>query len=174
MKISKKYFITILLIVLCNIVFIYNDEAYCYSKASGDTTYINFSAHTKFRYFWKDFRSAVKAGDVENVIKMTNFPFVDYYNKAYNRPTLTANDESEFKDLFTQIFKSSVIDMCTYDYPVTCDEIELSEHLPKDCFTTEEKMFNPEYFFIICKDSDRNLLFGKVGGVYKLIGIKFL
>jgi hypothetical protein len=139
-----------------------------------DSTYINFLAHAKFWNFWKDFSRAVKLGDVENVTKMTNFPFVDYYNKAYNRVTLTANDESEFKELYSKIFKGSVVDLCTYDFPINCDMISYSDHLPKDCFTAEEKMFNPEYFFIICKDADRNLLFGKVGGVYKLIGIKYL
>jgi hypothetical protein len=140
----------------------------------GDSTYVNLSKHSKFIYFWDDFRRAVKTGNVENVIKMTNFPFVDYYNKAYNRVTLTANDESEFRTLYPQIFKSSVIEICTYDYPIKCEEIESTDHLPGDCFTPEEKMFNPEYFFIICKDSNRNLLFGKIDGVYKLIGIKFL
>jgi hypothetical protein len=148
----------------------------CYTAFSyaGDSTYTNFSAHTNFWKFWSDFSRAVKLGDVENVTKMTNFPFVDYYNKAYNRVTLTANDETEFKELYSKIFKGSVVYMCTYDFPINCEMISYSDHLPKDCFTAEEKMFNPEYFFIICKDSDRNLLFGKVGGVYKLIGLKFL
>jgi len=139
-----------------------------------DSTYINFAAHAKFWYFWKDFSRAVKVKDVENVIKMTNFPFTDYYNKSYGRPTLSANDEVEFRELYNKIFKESVVYMCTYDFPIDCDMVPASDHLPPDCFTTEEKMFSPQYFFIICKDSDRNLLFGKVGGVYKLIGIKFL
>ncbi len=151
-----------------------NGKCVSYAEINFDSTHLSFSKHHIFKYFWNDFRKAVKTGNIENVIKMTNFPFVDYYNKAYNRPTLTANDESEFKTLYSQIFKSSVIEICTYDYPIKCDEIQSSDHLSKDCFTTEEKMFNPEYFFIICKDADRNLLFGKVGGVYKLIGIKYL
>lgn len=159
---------------LIAIFFLFNIFAFSFPSESHDSSYINFSAHAKFWYFWKDFSRAVKTGDAENVTKMTNFPFVDYYNKAYNRVTLTANDESEFKELYSKIFKASVVDMCTYDFPITCDMVTYSDHLPKDCFTAEEKMFSPEYFFIICKDSDRNLMFGKVGGVYKLIGIKFL
>lgn len=167
--------INILLIILfCGLLFQYNSSGIVIAKESGDTLDIKFSFHSKFLYFWDDFRRAVKTGNVDNVIKMTNFPFMDYYNKAYNRPTLTANDESEFRTLYKEIFKSSVIEICTYDYPIRCEDIESTDHLPEDCFTTDEKMFNPEYFFIICKDSDRNLLFGKVGGVYKLIGIKFL
>lgn len=170
----KKSFLIILFALFCLGNFGYCFERYETQNNPGDSSYINFSAHSKFRYFWKDFSRAVKVGDVENVIKMTNFPFVDYYNKAYNRSVLTANEETEFRELYSQIFKWSVVEVCTYDYPITCDDILSSDHLPKDCFTTEEKMFNPEYFFIICKDSDRNLMFGKVGGVYKLIGIKFL
>ncbi|MCX6166035.1 MAG: hypothetical protein NTU73_14435 [Ignavibacteriae bacterium] len=170
----KKTFSIILFALFCfgNVGFSFN--SHIPQNNSGDSTYVNISAHSKFRYFWKDFSRAVKVGDINNVIKMTNFPFVDYYNKAYNRVTLTANDESEFRELYSQIFKGSVVEVCTYDYPITCDDIQSSDHLPKGCFTTEEKMFNPEYFFIITKDADRNLLFGKVGGVYKLIGIKFL
>jgi|WetSurMetagenome_2_1015567.scaffolds.fasta_scaffold177014_2 hypothetical protein len=152
----------------------YNSSGIVLAKDTGDSSYINFSAHAKFWNFWKDFSRAVKVGDINNVVKMTNFPFVDYYNKAYNRITLTANDESEFRELYSQIFKGSVVEMCTYDFPITCEEVVSSDHLPKDCFTSEEKMFNPQYFFIICRDSDRNLLFGKVDGVYRLIGIKFL
>jgi hypothetical protein len=140
----------------------------------GDSSYISFSSHSNFWSFYKDFSTAVKTHNIDNVIKMTNFPFIDYYNKAYNRVTLTANDESEFRELYSQIFKPSVIELCTYDFPINCEMIQSSDHLPKDCFTSEEKMFNPEYFFIICKNSDRNLLFGKIDGVYKLIGIKFL
>jgi hypothetical protein len=165
-------------ILLIFILFISNyDNSYAennFTKSNGDSTYINFDAHVKFWYFWKDFSTAVKAKDIDNVVKMTNFPFTDYYNKAYGRPTLTANDEVEFRELYTKIFKESVVYLCTYDFPIDCEMVPYTDHLPKDCFTTEEKMFNPQYFFIICKDSDRNLLFGKVGGVYKLIGIKYL
>jgi hypothetical protein len=164
-----------LIILFCGLLLSqYNSSGIVLAKESWDSTYIYISKHSKFIYFWDDFRRAVKTGNIENVIKMTNFPFVDYYNKAYNRAALTANDETEFRGLYSEIFKWSVVYVCTYDYPITCDELEYTDHLPKDCFTTEEKMFNPEYFFIICKDSDRNLMFGKVGGVYKLIGIKFL
>lgn len=167
----KKFF-ALILFVLTSFVLCVNVKSD--SKVyNGDSSYVKFEKHNKFIYFWDDFRRAVKTGNVDNVIKMTNFPFVDYYNKAYNRPALTANDEAEFKTLYSQIFKNSVVEICSYDYPIKCEEIESSDHLPKDCFTPEEKMFNPEYFFIICKDSDRNLMFGKIGGIYKLIGIKF-
>lgn len=169
----KKIFSVVLFGLMLMSNFVFCSEKYQPPYPLGDTSYINLSAHSKFRYFWKDFSRAVRIGDMENVIKMTNFPFVDYYNKAYNRTALTANDETEFRELYSKIFKGSVIELCTYDYPITCDEIQSSDHLPKDCFTSEEKMFNPEYFFIICKDADRNLMFGKIGGVYKLIGIKF-
>ena len=145
-----------------------------YAFENPDSTYVDFSRHSNFWKFYDDFSRAVRNHDVENVIKMTNFPFVDYYNKAYNRVTLTANDESEFRELYQQIFKASVVYLCTWDFPINCEMVEYTDHLPKDCFTPEEKMFNPEYFFIICPDSDRNLLFGKIGGVYKLIGLKFL
>lgn len=170
----KKCYLIVLFIIFSFCIFSFGFEKTSHSLEYGDSSYVNISAHAKFRYFWKDFSRAVKIGDIENIIKMTNFPFVDYYNKAYNRVTLTANDESEFRELYSQIFKGSVVEVCTYDYPITCDDVQSSDHLPKDCYTTEEKMFNPEYFFIITKDADRNLLFGKVGGVYKLIGIKFL
>lgn len=162
-----------LFIALFFFLFIYN-FGFSSEIQPADSTYINFAAHAKFWYFWRDFSRAVKVGDIENVIKMTNFPFTDYYNKAYHRPTLTANDEEQFRKIYSDIFKSSVIEMCTYDFPIICDMVEETEHLPSDCFTAEEKMFNPQYFFIICKDSDHNLMFGKVGAVYKLIGIKFL
>jgi hypothetical protein len=169
----------ILIIVIFIILSFYNtgnsaEIKYLNTEETPDSTYVNFAAHTKFRYFWKDFSRAVKIGDIDNVVKMTNFPFVDYYNKAYNRATLTANDEVEFREEYTKIFKANVVEMCTYDFPITCEDVQVTEHLPGDCFTAEEKMFSPQYFFIICKDSDRNLLFGKVGGVYKLIGIKYL
>ena len=170
----KKIFLIAALILISISVFGIYTEAKCHQSESGDSTYINFAAHAKFWYFWKDFSRAVKVKDIENVVKMTNFPFTDYYNKSYGRPTLSANDEVEFRELYNKIFKESVVYMCTYDFPIDCDMVPASDHLPPDCFTTEEKMFSPQYFFIICKDSDRNLLFGKVGGVYKLIGIKFL
>jgi hypothetical protein len=170
----KKVFIIIVLFLLGTSISCICAKMKFDSIPVGDSSYINFSEHSYFYSFYSDFCKAVKTHNVDNVIKMTNFPFIDYYNKAYNRVTLTANDEAEFRELYPQIFKGSVIELCTYDFPIRCEDVDYTDHLPKDCFTAEEKMFNPEYFFIICKDSDRNLMFGKVGRVYKLIGLKFL
>lgn len=170
----KKFFLVIVFSFVYSFVFGFSVKAGGGNVTTGDSSYLDISKHGYFYSFYSDFCRAAKTHNVDNVIKMTNFPFVDYYNKAYNRVTLTANDETEFRELYSQIFMGSVIELCTYDFPIRCEDVEYTDHLPKDCFTAEEKMFNPEYFFIICKDSDRNLMFGKVGGVYKLIGLKFL
>lgn len=71
----------------------------------------DYSAHTNFNIFWKNFKDAVLARDKNAVLNMTNIPFIDNMqdNDVSNDPSLTSKTSEVFLSKYNILFSSTII-----------------------------------------------------------------
>jgi len=134
---------------------------------------IDVTSHKDFKVFWKDFSKAVETKNIENIIQMTGIPFYDFSKTGQAEPY--AKTAEDFRKIFDKIFTKSVIDLCKKEIPVKGSELseDYKEFWGDDPFTASEKKHKAEYFFINDSENEGSLEFGKVNGIYKLIGLKY-
>lgn len=172
-----RTFTKILSFILLSILLYSNN---CYSKWNltinpKDSFKVDFTQHSNFKSFFRDFRQAVMNNDVASVIKMTHFPFLDFAKQNNKQYGLTCLDSVEFRKKYNMIFIESVVAECINDFPKRLEDYIKPEYpsiKKEEIFTDTELELNAEYFFDNIKDQI-SLEFGKISGEYKLIGLKY-
>ena len=145
-------------------------------QKSVDTVKIDLSKHKDFKMFWSDFKKCVQAKSIDNIVKMTNFPFRDFSNAPEGEGKLLSKSADDLKKNYDKIFMKSVVDLCAKELPMNGLKLsaEDKEVWGDNPFTESERKFKAEYFFVNEIDYANSLEFGKADGVYKLIGLKYL
>lgn len=131
----------------------------------------NYGGHTDFNAFWTDFKKAVNSGDKEAILKMTNIPFIDKIEDAYNKSTtLTSKNGQIFLSNYDKIFTSNVkkaINKNAYR------GYEYDDFIGGDVINKGEYLLNVENDINISNRETCDLVFVKVNGLLKLAYIPY-
>lgn len=135
-------------------------------NAKRDALKAKYSSHSDFNKFWADFKKAVNSGDKQAVLEMTNLPFVDKIEDAYNKSTtLTSKNEQTFMSNYDKIFTSDVIKAINKD---AFRPYEYDDFIGGDVINEGEFLLKVENDFSVSKRETCDLVFVKVDGVFKL------
>ena len=154
---------------LSNEKILYNNiEYYKVSPLESDIKLLLTSDYSDFNIFYSSFKKAVISNDKhilsELLEGMINFPFIDYYKKAYNESGLSTKYSGDFENKYNLIFNVSVLAALKDRIPTKLNFEDLTEL---------EKRSSAEYVLQLAQSDYPSLLFGKINGRYMLIGIKY-
>lgn len=125
--------------------------------------------HTDFAAFWVDFRKAVLAKDKSAVAALAHFPFEDGNDLYGTDKSLACADAAVFLQQYDLIFSPPVLAAIKANQhrgyrPVTKDETE------EDTIGEDDHVLEVGFDE---RSRTRDLLFRKVGGTYKLVGLPY-
>ena len=137
----------------------------------------DYTKHSNFKMFWKDFKKAVLKGNKNAVLKMTNIPFIDsnrdIYDEAYGSSrSLTSLSEEEFLDNYDKIFDISSIKI------IETAKFKIWGERVNDGYATNGpglyKWDNEEKYMLQLDNIEPNrIMFERISGVYKLTNIPY-
>lgn len=139
---------------------------------SSATTVYNYAEHSNFQAFWKDFKAAINANDKEAVLKMTEIPFKDPSEDAYNKTTTRTSKTAEiFLKKYDQIFTASVIKAINSNKYSGWTEPEPPNY--EETIKKGEYILNVPNEYSISHRETCNLVFAKKNGIFKLSHIPY-